>query len=260
MADSESRQGKLTFSSPSERGGGFRAFVLTLLIVIVITLVFIGVAVRLETGRVMIQDYLKKKIGMPVKIQKAWIGLPYVLVLEDVETEGFGAPDVAGISIRELKVGFGLKSVFKLSIYGGSLQLVQDSESRWQPQLFARVGDLPSGNIADISRITDGYRDWLNLSVREGAIRWRSNSGANVLVSKLSFDVSRVRLPKQSMFFHELSVYNVIGADGVGFHDVERTWLASETCSYIELSRSTGNLPELAQNFWNGRNEVGENQ
>jgi hypothetical protein len=90
MARKQEKPGKIGFTSPDGGGAGtFKRFCVTVVILLVISMVFIAVAVQTNKGSDEIGKYISKLAGEPVRFEKASIGLPYVLVLDGVESEDF---------------------------------------------------------------------------------------------------------------------------------------------------------------------------
>lgn len=254
------RKGKISFSSGQGEGGGsFGRFVVTLFLLAVIVLVFIAIAVRLEAGRAMIEDHLARMAGMNISIESARIALPYKLVLENVVTQGFEPGSVPGFAVREARLGLVPGYIWDIELKGGSLYLLQDEDGKWSPDVLARLGDLPLGNVSDITGLTLNIRRRVRLTIKDATVKWQSNTGLGALAHKINFEMSRIKVPGQVMFYYCLSVYNTVDVDGTRRRNIGRVWLASATDDYVEVSRQSGDKDNGAGGgFWD--KETGEQQ
>lgn len=251
MADGGKNRGKIAFSSADGESSGYlRRFVVSSVLILLIVMIAFGVMVGTEAGKGMIESYLTKIFGMKMEIQKARIGFPYELVIEDITSPDFESLEKPGIKIQDIRCGFGKRSFLNIHLNRCSLNLIQDTDGHWMPGVFARLGDLPVGNIADVSRLTSGFRNWWSVSVDDGTILWNSNVGTKASARGITFSVLPVDMPRNKMYFHALSVYDVVGVDGAKAHDIEIEWLAAIDDEFIELSRSEFSLPSKADNFW----------
>jgi hypothetical protein len=258
MAKKDAEQGEMRISSPDDnRMGAFARFLITTLVIVVIMMTLGVVAVRLDGGREFIADWLGNKLGMEVEIGSCRIGLPYALVMNDVVSKTFKNDEDPGFSAREVVIGPGLKTFWKVKVNACRLNLTQETDDSWQPAFFARMGDLPIGNITDVSRLTERFRKSVQVEVKDGTVRWYSNLiGARPSVRGLSFEVKPARIDSEKMYYHALSVYHVVGINGEKESDIERCWLTSRESSYIELDRAGEDLSAGIASFWE-QHEVG---
>ena len=261
MARKEDSEGEIRISSPDDnRMGVFGRSVITFLVLVAIALTCIFVVVRMDGGRIFISNWLSQKVGMEVDIGSAHIGLPYVLVLNNVVSKTFKTDEDPGFSAQEVRIGVTWRAGLRVVVNGGRLNLTQETDDNWQPEFFARMGDLPIGNITDVSRITERFRNRVEVRVKDGTVHWYSNViGAKPSVRGLAFEVKPARIDSEKMFYHSLSVYHVVGLNGEKGSDIERCWLASEGSSYIELDRVGDDLPAGLSAFWE-EHEVGSNE
>lgn len=254
MARKQEKPGKISFTSPDDSSlARLKGFIVTSIILIIIVMVFGAVAVRTESGRRQIEKRAGKYAGTPVTVDAASIGFPYMLVLDGLSTVDFDITAETGFRIEEVRIGLVrwlLMRPIPVKVSGCTVFLVQDADEQWGPGAFARMGDLPLGNISEVTKLTLKLRDRVNLTVTDGAIRWKSTAGVGALAKKIEFEMSRIKMPGQVMYYYCLSVLNVLGADGVRLHDVKREWLASEKDSYIEIARSDDTAEKSEIDFW----------
>ena len=237
--------------SPAGDGmGRFARFVVTVLVLAAILLVTGFFAVRTDGGRSLVADRLGKLLGTAVTVEKTSIGWPYDLVLDKVVSVDYSS-DGPGLRAETVRIGCGRGWGLRVSAVRPELNLVHGSDGSWQPALFGRLGDLPVGDIAEISRITAGFRRRVTLYVRDGTIIWRDKD-QKVLASAggVSLGIAHVTLPGRRMHHYSLSVYNVLGAGGARIHDIERKWLADDATDYIELFRSGQKTSSVEGDFW----------
>lgn len=238
-------------SSGGERMGCITRFLMTAVIMLAILLVTVFFVVGTEGGRSFVQDWIGKYLGVQVEIANTGIGWPYVLVIDTIATKDFGA-GLPGFHAREVRVGMGIKPLWRVSIKKGELRLVKDKDNNWQPAIFGRLGDLPARNITELSRMMKEMQARMALKIRDSSIEWCDDRGATVSLARgISFDMIPVKLADEKMCQFDLSIYNVINPDGVNISDIERNWLASSMDDYIEIRRSDREkIPALARAFW----------
>jgi hypothetical protein len=257
MARKREKPGKIGFTSSDGGGAGtFKRFCVTSLILLIISMVFVAVAVQTNKGSDEIKKYLSKLAGEPVHFEKASIGWPYVLVLDGVESEDFDLDGEEGFRVEEARIGLRFNGDRVVKLYGCTLFLVQDADKQWVPGVFDGLGDLPLRNVADITRLTLGFRDRVRLSIEEGAIKWKSIAGVGASASKIEFEMSRIKMPRQVMYGYYLVVHNALGVDGVRSRDIKREWLASEKDDYIEIARSEDVDLKDRVGFWDDDGSV----
>ena len=248
MSTSEEAPGKLRISSPRGGLGGFIRSLLTLLVILAILLLTGVFAVRTEGGKVFVKDHLAKRLGMELSVGTVRIGWPYDLVVDEIESEGYGV-DRAGFRCRELRAGLGGRAAFRFSLIAPELRLVKDVDARWMPGRFGRMGDVAMGNILAVSRLTETLRERVCLTIREGSIEWFD--GATRSAAKgISFSLAPIDVPGREMYHYLLSVESAVDAAGTRALNVQREWLASETIEYLEVAASDAETAEPQSFFW----------
>jgi hypothetical protein len=227
-------------SSPGQAGGGrLRRFAGTLLAIVVILLVFGFFAVRTETARRMIQARLAALTGMEVTVGKTRIGMPYTLVVENVEGREAKVAGVPPVTVRELRIGFSPRRRLGVSVRDVLGCMKQDGDGNWWPAFLKPLGGVSFDDMAGVTALTESWRGRISLRVREGRFVWRDSMGADVAtVEGLSFDVVPVNVPGRETYHYALSVSAVKSRDGNVFRDVRREWLATEQQAYIEVDKA----------------------
>ena len=253
MNNSEEVPGKLRISSAGGLGRLGR-LALTLLVVLGILMVTGYFAAGTEGGKAFIRDHLAKRLGMEISVGAASIGWPYDLVVTDIESDGYGE-DNPGFRCRELRFGLGRRPLYRVSMSGPELVLVKDADERWMPSRFAALGNLASGNVLQISRITEATREQVALTVENGSVRWFGGlAGVPVAVAKgITFSLAPVDIPGRRMYHYYLSVDSALDGSGTRALGVQREWLASEMIEYLEISAAGGEFDGAQQLFWEVR-------
>ena len=251
MGNQGEQKGKGGGPSPRGRRCGFRCILLLLFLIVVILLLAAPFWVRTESGKAIIVDWLKKELGTDVTVGQAGIGLPYVLVLKNVASAGY-RDDAAGFRAEEVRIGWWFADPkSRITIYRGALHMVRGVEGDWGPSIFGRLGGLPASNIAEISRLTEGFRDRTRLRVRDSEIRWTDAvSKEQTVVDGVDFEVAPVDVEGRKMYSYRLSVYSVLQPAGRRIHDIERVWLASPSRNYVEIERTGPVTAEEVGGFW----------
>jgi hypothetical protein len=250
MARDDTEEGKVTIrAAGEERGGCIVRFLVTTLVLGIILLVGLLFVVRTEGGRQLAAGMVGKRLGLEMNVGVARIGLPYDLVMEDVvsiEALPGGEPLV---SIKELRVGLG--STLRVRVHHCVLNLIRQEDEAWLPGSMARLGDLPMKNVAEISRLTAGFRKRVSLRVTDLSVRWLNSKGQPMATAGgVTFNMEPTQLPDRRMYHYHLSIYHVLGPAEAKVHDVEREWLAAEGMDYVEIGRS-GRQTSLSQRgFW----------
>lgn len=242
-------KGKMRISS-ARRMGVFARFLITTGVVIVILMITFVFVARTEGFRDLLQSALSTRLGLELEIEKTGVGLPYVIVVENIASKDVGSEKAGWIIADEARIGLGFRTPLVINVTRASLNLVEGLNGEWSPALFSRLGDLPLRNVSEISHITESFRKNTALHLKDCSINWVPARDKGVSASGISFEVMPVRMPGKGMFYHRLLVYNVPGGGDHRFKDVERVWLACEDNRYVELERSKGRVPDYALEFW----------
>ena len=242
---------KITSEGGPERGKFTRALV-TLLVLLAIVLVAVFFLVRTNGARSLIEERLSRRIGLETVIERSRIGFPYVLVLEGVKSTEYGKSGRAGFRASELRLGFIFPGRCKVRVRDCELVLIRKGSGASEPSVLSALGDLPWRNLAELSGLTESFRDRVVLDCSEVAIRW-CDPGSKVLaeVGGLSFRMEPVRVPGRTMFYYHLRAYSVLNVDGTVGRAIEHEWLAGPSIDYMELYRITGDGEGGGGKFWN---------
>ncbi len=209
----------------------------TLLIILIVLLVTVFFAVRTRGGHEFIEERIEKHLGVGVTAERMRIGWPYALVLEDVRTEGFDEEgDKPGFAAQEVRLGPSLRARYCLFIRRGHLRLVETENQMWAPACFARLGELPYGDLADVTRMLPLVTGRVELELNGGRVEW-FDQHAGILASAhgVNYCVTPVRVPGRAMQHHALSLYSMTRPNGARMSDVSREWLSSDTIERVEL-------------------------
>ncbi|MBL7076458.1 MAG: hypothetical protein ISS31_03205 [Kiritimatiellae bacterium] len=212
-------------------------FLVTVLIILIVVLVTVFFAVRTRGGHEFIEERIEKHLGVDVVVDSMRIGWPYALVLEDIRTEGFDEEgDMSGFAAQEVRLGPSLRARYRVFVRRGHLRLVETEGQMWEPACFARLGELPYGDLADVTRMLPLSTGRVELEVNGARVEWfdRRNS---ILASAhgISYRVTPVRIPGRTMQHHNLSLYSMTRPNGARISDVAREWLSSDTIERVEL-------------------------
>jgi len=230
---------------------GLGRFLLTLVVVAAILLTTGFFAVRTRGGRSFIEDWLEKRTGMDMNIPGSRIGWPYELVLERPMSAGFRSGAAPGVKAQEVRIGLGLRTGWRVSVQGCVVSLMRGKDRSWEPQFLSVLGDLPLKNIAEISRITSGFRQSTSLRVGDSSIRWLDSEGmVKISASGVDFAVTPLRMPRRIMYHHHISICSMRGLIGTHMTDIERVWLASDERDYVEIHGAEREMPDSAKAFW----------
>lgn len=217
--------------------GGVGRFLVTVLIISIVLLVTVFFAVRTRGGHEFIEERLEKELGLKISVERMRIGWPYALVLEELCTEGFEAEgDTPGFAAQEVRLGFALRSRYRIFIRRGHLRLVEGSAKVWTPTCLARLGELPYGDLADLTRMIPLAGGRVTFELNGGRAEW-FDAAKNILASAhgVNYCVTPVRVPGRQMQHHILSLYSMTRPSGARMSDVAREWLASDTIPHVEL-------------------------
>ena len=236
---------------------------LTLLLVLsFIVLVALAMAVRTQGACGLMADYLHDRLGLDVRIGGARIGLPYDLVLENVQTKTNEA-GAGALTCREARVGIGFDGSLQVGIRGADLRLVRGARNEWQPEPFDRLG--PLRDVRSVAALFDELPRRLALDVRDSAIRWVDPTTAKTTsVEGLSLRVTPIALSDRTLRFYELGARHVVRASGSDGRSIRRVWLSARENPYLEVQyRAIWDGEGAADaDFWSrpapGRAETGD--
>ncbi len=195
--------------------------------------------VRSEGGRHFIEKSLSEKLGVALEVDRARIGLPYTLVVENVRSAGIAAAGEPGVAAEEMRVG-GTPLLWRISIRKGMLRLREGTAGVWEPPSFARIGDLRMSEIAAISELSKTLRDRVELDLSGCNIAWLADDGTETAaVRDLDFSMCKRRARDRDFYYYALSVYRADGTPFDGMRDMRWEWLATAENEYIEISTSS---------------------
>jgi hypothetical protein len=231
--------------SNGRRRGAISRIMTVILILVIIVLTAIWFGVRSEGGRELIESRLSTQLGIPVSIEKTRIGLPYVLVLENVRTAEFEAAGTAGFSVAEVRLGRRLLS-WDLRLRQLMVRLQEDGTGGWLPASLMRLGDLKQAGTRDVVRMSDGIRDKVRLRLLDSSIAWLDVDGREVAsVRGVEFRMLPVRIEERRLHYFSLDIYQAVGIALAGGRDMRWEWLTTQELEYIELSSASQHPPDV---------------
>lgn len=223
--------------TPEGGMGVIGRFFVTVLIILVVLLVTIFFAVRTRGGHAFIEERIERQLGVALHIERMRIGWPYALVMEGLRTEGFDeAGERPGFAGQEVRLGPSLRARYALFVRRGHVRLVADDQARWTPACFARLSELPYGDLADITDMLPFASGHAALEIEGGRVEWFGRDGAIMSSAHgIHYAVTPVRIPGRHMRHHALSLYSMTRPNGARMSDVSCEWLSSGTIGNIEL-------------------------
>lgn len=243
-------------------GGCLTRFVVTALIVVIVLLVTGVFLVRTEGGRSLIEEHISKRMGTDVKVAQARIGWPYELVLKNVTSAPVAGHEKAGFAAREVRIGLGLATRWRIDASRFEVDLVKGEDSTWRPICMARLGVLPWEGAEEISRLTEDARDRVRLRLDDGVIRWHAETeGVIAAAERVRFEMTPVRVRRRRLYYYYLDIYSWMAPNGARVHDTEREWLATDTSDYVELystQSAGGSAAEAGEEEWDDQQATGE--
>jgi hypothetical protein len=250
MADEEN-------AKPKSRGG-IKRFVITLLVIAAILVATAFLVVRTDGGRSFVEKWLVKQLDMDLTIKDAKLELPFTLVIVDAVSKAVEPGGKPLLRIRELSVSPSMRGGLKFEVRRGVLFLIRNGSGDWIPAFFSKFGEVPSKNVAEISRVMRKMGKGSSLFVNDSVITWMSEDGAvNAEVTGLSFDAAPVDLPDRTIRYFRVAADSATTGDGVVAKDVEREWLSSDARDYVELNRIGGGREEGSGGFWEAGGKAG---
>lgn len=223
-----------------QRGGGLSRLLAMGIILVAIVLIAVWFGVRSEGGRSLIESQLSKRLGVTVSAERTYIGWPYVLVLENIRTEGFSAAGTPGFSVAEVRLGRGVR-YWRLVLRQAIVRVQEVEDTVWKPSFLSRLAALRHSDARDLVRLTDDFRDTVRLQVRDLTLGWLNAEGVETAaVRGVDFRLEPVRVAERRMHYFALDIHRATGiALGCG-RDMRWEWLTTHELDYIELTKDTG--------------------
>lgn len=208
------------------------------------------VALRTEGGLGVVRKHLSELLSDPVNVERASLVFPLTLRLEGVQSADY-VQGTAGFRVSVVRVRPGWRPRWQLALEAPEVNLHPAGGGGWRPAALSVMGDLPAGDVQDLSALCAGWRSRWRLGISGGHLRWFTIGGAPLAdVQGLSFLVAPVKFPDRLLHVHRLVIERVNdGGDDVLSH-VELEWLADDTGRFVELTRSPGVPPADGAGFW----------
>ncbi len=235
---------RITTPDGESSGGGFKRFVITVLIIVIILYVGAFFGLRTAGARSLVDSSLEKRLGMEVEIGETKLAFPLGVRMLTVKA-GDPGENLPGFLARELCINFLPLTGTKVSASGVEMVVAKQDDGSWAPRFFSRLGDLPARQMADVSEVTKSFRDKVAIDVDGALIKWVDADGSiTVLMEGVDFQMQPVALPGRDMLHYRLAIFKY-SSDLVGGgsgHDIVREWLSGPDADYVEVS-SQGDMP-----------------
>lgn len=223
----------------NRRGARFSGLLLLLLFLAVVLLTAGWFLARTDGARSILADRLSDRLGMKMTIGESRIGWPYALVLRNVETDGFSAAGVPGVSAGEIRLGRGWR-YWDLEVRHVTVRVQQDGAGMWKPTVVARLADLRQASAREVIRLTTPVQQRWRLRVVDGTLSWLNTEGLEeASLRDVRFQMEPMQLPGgRQMTYYRLRIYAAAGGALGNARDLDWEWLTSAELDYIELARS----------------------
>lgn len=218
------------FKPPRKRLSAVGCLTIVILLVVLV-LTVLALSVRSRAGGDWIADVLRKKTGLDLKIGEARLGLPFDLILKNVQARQ--AEAYGGFKAVEIRMGARLNGVVELGVKGAELDLVKTADG-WLPAAFERIAVL--NDVRDTPGLFVDVPRGLRLNIRDSAISWGTADGEITRrVKGLELWAMPLESPGRRMWFYELFARDVKRAGGVEGQNVRRCWLSAADNPYVEI-------------------------
>ena len=232
------------------RGGGFRRFVITILIIALIVWVTLFLIARTEGGQQFVVNQLTECLDLEVTVKQVKLAFPLTLVMDGVRSENF-VPRKAGMQVKQARLSLGVKPWWRMSLEEPELNMAYSKAEEWSPDVFAALGELPGKNMNGIAELTGNIRKMGTLQITHGNLTWVDASGRKLAEARnLDFNMGPACVPGHLMTYYHLSVEHVINPGGGTLRKIECEWLSSAEVPYVEISRSENIPTGKGPGFW----------
>ncbi len=192
----------------SERIGGIRRFVVTVLVLATILYVAAFFIVRTDGFRYVVEERMRDAWDWPVRVERVWLNPDWSLVVEGIESEGFETREGAGVAVDEIRLDWSIfrllhprrAALHRVRLHGGIFSFQMASDETWQPAFFhadaaaltewfgLRAGDPPETETRFVAgqvdlHITDAHVYW-----------WNEKNDLAASLSGLTFESDQARI------------------------------------------------------------------
>ena len=247
-ADDSNRDMRITDGAVG--GGGFRRFVITVLIIALIAWVAFFIIARTDGGHEFVVNQLNKRLGTDVTAEQVRFTFPLALVVNGVRSENFEYQS-QGLQVKQARLSLGVKPWWRLTLKEPELNLSYSRSEGWSPNGFAQLGELPGEDLHKIAELTGGIRKSGKLHFTGGSLTWLDASGKELAAARnLEFKMAPASIPGHRMTYYYLSVEQVVNPGETRLKNVKCEWLSSPDVPYVEVSRSETLQQGRGQAFW----------
>ena len=257
-ADDSNRDMRITGGGRS--GGGFRRFLITVLVIAFIAWATLFISARTDGGHRFVVNQLKERLGVDIRVEQVRFAFPFTLVLDGVKSEHFEHRN-EGLQVRQARLSLGVSPWWRLSLKEPELNLTYRRSEGWAPNAFAHLGELPgelpSKDLHEIAELTGGIHKTGKLHIIDGSLTWLNASGRELGAARnIEFRMAPAAIPRHRMTYYYLrmkycfSVEQVANPRETRFKNVVCEWLSSSDVSYVEIRRSEIFQNGRGQAFW----------
>ncbi len=220
-------------AAPAPSRGGLGRLLRTLGVLALAALAAGFFVVRTDFGRTLIAARIGALLGEPVNIRSARIAFPYVLVLDDVTSEGTSG---GGFKLEEVRLAPGVRPWLRVALDRVLVHVAQGREGEWEPRCAAGLGDLGLQHLERVAGLTRPWRDLVTLTVSDGTLkRYAADKREVSSVSGVRFVMRPLHAPGRMLYYHRLEVGSVTGGEDNGARGVTLEWVATDVLDYVDL-------------------------
>lgn len=221
------------------RGHAFGGCLLTSFFLVAIFYGGVFLACRTDGFRSYAEDFLERRLGIPVHVKRIQATPSLKLVLTGVVTEGGVRKGVPGYRVREAIIQWSVMNALRsrggvlsaLELKGFGVSFAPGPSGEWAPAAFAQLGswvaewgrfDLPASAAAPVQSDRPATEeadstpapsargviwDCINLSISDGEMSWWDADKRELAsVSGVRFEVTPIRLPNRKMTHYFLAL------------------------------------------------------
>lgn len=222
----------------TERIGGIKRFVVTLLVLAAILYVASFFIVRTDGFRYMVEERLRDTWEWPVRVERVWLNPDWSLVVAGIESEGFETREGPGIVLDEIQLDWSMlrllhprrSALRRMHVYGGLFSFRSAADDVWQPVYFHAdalilaewFGIRVSDPVNETVRFVEGAVD---LRITGGDVYWWNEDDECIAALRgLSFESDRTELLNDPFRYIRMSADEVFTLEEVR-RQVTRKWL-----------------------------------
>ncbi|MCX7592065.1 MAG: hypothetical protein N2255_10615 [Kiritimatiellae bacterium] len=254
MATNSDNGRKLAFGSDGEEKKGKGCLVRTVAVLFLVALILLGglaLGIRTEGARTLIEDHLRRKLGTEISIGRCRIAFPYVFVMEKLRSKDVESADRPAFGAEEVRFWWGPTGRAHIEVRRFVVRLVKERRGEWEPAVWSRLGDLPSGSVAEIGAMVRSAVGSTAIRAQEGSIHWISDGGrVRTAAEGIEFVTNPVKIGEREFLYFRLKIDRLAMSGEPVCQGLATEWLASEDFDFIPLVPTKEALPEGVRRFW----------